>query len=386
MHFRNPLLLSIIAAAIVFAQCSAPKSEVTEQAESAGKEIAANVELTNADLDKSQNWNELAKLLSGVEGPKSDSPAVNRHRALMKDFWARIQKENLEPIAAWRDKNLPESAKSRNVLYPLSGADFLNAYAFFPGAREYILIALEPPGSAPRLDQMTEAQRESGLSAARSAIWTLAQNNYLQSRIMHDQFNNPYVTGTLPAFLIMLGGLGHEVESVQDVSIGKTGQLTNAAEGKTKGVLIRYRDGKDGQKKRLIYLSMRLGKETAESASPEGTFLRNIGRRNTLMKSAVYILGWESMKLPHDVILGQSDLVIQDDSGIPYKSFQDGKWNEKLYGTYVRALPVGGIPNPPQQADLAAAYAKGANPLPFAYGYGILRGKGQSNLMLFTRR
>jgi len=389
-HMRSLFTLSLLIVSLCYAMtCSSQKdkTEVTEQGTTAGQEIASVVSPTNADLDKSQNWNELAKLLAGVEGPKSDSPAVNRHRALMKDFWVRIQKENMEPIAAWREKNLPESAKSRNVLYPLSGADFLNAYAFFPGASDYILIALEPPGSAPHLEKMTEAQRESGLASARKAIWTLAQNNYLQSRIMHDEFNNPNVTGTLPAFLIMLGGLGHEVKNVQDIGIGKTGQLAAAADApRTKGVLIQFKDSKDGKNKRLIYLSMRLEKQTAESTSPEGIFLRGIGRRNTMMKSAVYILGWESMKLPHDVILGQSDLVIQDDSGIPYKSFQDGKWNEKLYGTYVRALPVGGIPNPPQQGDLAAAYAKGASPLPFAYGYGILRGKGQSNLMLFTRR
>ena len=163
-HMRSLFTLSLLIVSLCYAMtCSSQKdkTEVTEQGTTAGQEIASVVSPTNADLDKSQNWNEIAKLLAGVEGPKSDSPAVNRHRALMKDFWVRIQKENMEPIAAWREKNLPESAKSRNVLYPLSGADFLNAYAFFPGASDYILIALEPwkRASSGKDDRSTERIR-----------------------------------------------------------------------------------------------------------------------------------------------------------------------------------------------------------------------------------
>lgn len=364
---------------VLILACSAPESpsesldsQTGEQGEKAGQ---------SADAGK---WDELARTLSGAPGPASLSPAVERHRALMKDFWEQVRRENMEPIARWRASQLPESARGRNVLYPLSGADFLNAYAFFPDARDYVMIALEPPGTAPNLSAMNEAQINAGLTSVRNAIWTLARTNYLQSRIMKMEFDNPYIGGTLPAFLIMLGGLGHTVHSVEFVSILPDGTLGPAEKAPTKGTRIRFTDKNDGKRKTLTYLSMRLEASTASAQSGEGKFLRKLGPRNMLLKSAVYILHWESMKPVHDLLLEQSALVIQDDSGIPYKSFRAG-WQERLYGTYVRALPVGGIPDPPQQPDLAAAYKKQSLELPFAYGYGILRGKGQSNLMLFWR-
>ncbi|MCE9598835.1 MAG: hypothetical protein K8S54_12785 [Spirochaetia bacterium] len=372
--------------------CSAPDTsrKTDPLAETAGEKIAANDSQTGnkttTATNSPTNWNDLAQLLSGHEGVTTTSPAILRHRAYMKDFWARVKKENLEPIAAWRAQTLPSSARGRNVLYPLSGADFLNAYAFYPDAKEYVLIALEPPGTAPQLDKMTEVQKEAGLESVRSAIGTLARNNYLQSRLMAHGFGNPYIGGTLPAFLIMLAGLGHTVKNVEDVGIVGGRIVSPPGNGRTKGIRISYVDSKDKEDKTLIYLQMRLEQATAEKTSAEGQYLRSLGPRNMLLKSAVYILHWDSMKLVHDVLMEQGNLIIQDDSGLPYKSFQNGKWKERVFGNYVRALPVGGIPDPPQQPDLAERFKKSPEPLPFAYGYGILRGKNQSNLMMFERK
>lgn len=383
--------LLTIATVLLALGCSAPSGERKDDAGGtaavgASQGSAATAEPQRA-AEPTRNWNELAVLLSGADGAHTTSPAILKHRKLMQAFWLQMKRENLDPIATWRDANIPASARGRNVLYPLSGADFLNAYALFPDAKEYLLIALEPPGTAPDLEHMTEPEREAGLTAERHAIWTLANNNYLQSKIMMDEFTNPYLGGTLPAFLMMLGGLGHHVDNVENIGIGADGVLTAAVSApRTKGIRISYHDAKDGQAKALIYLQMRLESATVDAASPEGKYLRGIGQRNAMLKSAVYLLHDERFKQVHDVILGQSSLVIEDDSGIPYKSFQDGAWEERVFGVYSHAMPVGDITHPPQQADMAARYAKGAEPLPFAYGYGILRGKDKSNLMMFWRR
>lgn len=368
--------------------CSAPDTsrKTDPLAETAGEKIAAKEGQPGNKGTTGTNWNELALLLAGREGVSSTSPAILRHRALMKDFWVQVYKDNLEPIGTWRTANLPASSRGRNVLYPLSGADFLNAYAFYPDAKEYVLIALEPPGTAPQLDTMSEVQKEAGLSSVRTAIWTLAKQNYLMSRLMASGFGNPYIGGTLPAFLIMLGGLGHTVKNVEEVGIVGGKIVSPPGNSRTKGIRISYVDSKDKEDKTLIYLQMRLEQSTAEQTSSEGQYLRSLGPRNMLLKSAVYILHWDSMKLVHDVLMDQGGLIIQDDSGLPYKSFQNGKWKERVFGNYVRALPVGGIPDPPQQPDLAERFKRNPEPLPFAYGYGVLRGKNQSNLMMFERK
>ena len=133
-------------------------------------------------------------------------------------------------------------------------------------------------------------------------------------------------------------------------------------------------------------MQLRLTNDAARDDTPEGKFLSGLGNFNTILKSAVYLLHGQAFDKVRDFLLAHSNLVIQDDSGIPYASFGRQEWEEHLFGKYLRALPLGGLPNPPQQPLLAQKYLRGSEPLPFAYGYGVLWGKGRSNLMLFIRR
>ncbi len=94
MRFTSLLLLVIVA-------CSAPESssesldqKTEEQGQAAGQAADGK-------------WDELARTLSGAPGPVSPSPAIERHRALMKDFWEQVRRENMEPIAKWRATQLP---------------------------------------------------------------------------------------------------------------------------------------------------------------------------------------------------------------------------------------------------------------------------------------
>jgi hypothetical protein len=73
--------------------------------------------------------------------------------------------------------------------------------------------------------------------------------------------------------------------------------------------------------------------------------------------------------------------ILQDDSGLPYKSFQDGAWKVQLYGDYQR--PYGSF-RWLEQPDLRKAYATGnSKPLSMHLGYGYSR--IASNLLLAKR-
>ena len=78
-----------------------------------------------------------------------------------------------------------------------------------------------------------------------------------------------------------------------------------------------------------------------------------------------------------NIVLKKSKFELQDDSGISYKFFDKTKWNIQLFGTYERPIPVFSYA---YQADLKAAFDKGAKPYNFKYGYGNGR-----NIMLSTR-
>ena len=78
-------------------------------------------------------------------------------------------------------------------------------------------------------------------------------------------------------------------------------------------------------------------------------------------------------------MLEHSEVIVQDDSGIPYRLFDKSRWDISLFGTYRYPLPGMGVY--PQQ-DLIRAYAGGSEHLPFAYGYGPKTAARASGLMV----
>ena len=78
-------------------------------------------------------------------------------------------------------------------------------------------------------------------------------------------------------------------------------------------------------------------------------------------------------------------MLVQDDSGIPYKYFVDGKWNINLYGVYKRVLPIF---RSYIQRDMIAAYNDSTklitSNLPFGIGYNTAF--GETNIQVFYKK
>ena len=72
-----------------------------------------------------------------------------------------------------------------------------------------------------------------------------------------------------------------------------------------------------------------------------------------------------------DMILKNSDYIIQDDTGMPYKNFiEKNEWHTKLYGQYAR--PVSDFKWLTKQQPLEDAFKKDSanvGKLPFHLGY-----------------
>jgi hypothetical protein len=83
-----------------------------------------------------------------------------------------------------------------------------------------------------------------------------------------------------------------------------------------------------------------------------------------------------------DMVLSKSRLVVEEDSGIPYRYFNPAGWNVRLFGTY--SEPIQTFKNWSQN-DLKSAYSTGTGvqPLDFAVGY---RRRGQANLLVAVRK
>ncbi len=357
----------------------------------------------------SSPWQDQALLLAGLPLPP-ESPyyalslcrSFRGHAAAMSQFWDQVRKESLDEIMPWREKNVPEALAHNSVVYPLSGADYLNANALFPDAPQYLFIALESPGALPDLYRMSEAEREQGLASIRRAVATVASVNYMKSKILRKELSNAYLPGTLPVFLLLAAGLGQIVEEVHPVALDSAGRLEESgwvtgtaapppfrfrgAAETVHGLRIVVRDPERRLSKTLVYLQFRLRSDAVDPRTAEGKFLRRIRNCNTIFKAAVYLLHNDDYDAVCRFVLDRSDLIVQDDSGLPYRLFNSETWEERLFGTYTRIPPLGGIPDPPQQPQLAQRFRERSEPLTFPYGYGVLQGKGKSNLMLFGKK
>ena len=101
-----------------------------------------------------------------------------------------------------------------------------------------------------------------------------------------------------------------------------------------------------------------------------------------LLKSASFLPHWRMCDSIRNYILENSNLVVQDDTGVPFRDFEASKWDVRLFGAYSH-------PDRPfqreYQRDLAKAFQAKANvrELGFSLGYGA--GRRSSSLMLAQR-
>lgn len=385
--FLFSLLLSIYVF-LFAAQCSGAgqKPGLIDGARSQDLPVSEDVLKTQAE---DPVWNRTARLIAGLEGADAG------HRNSMDRLWNRIRSQNIEPIQKWiADKDYLQRS-TQPVFYPLSGADFINAHTFFPRAPFYVLVATEPPGNPSEVRNMESRSADRGLSSVRAVITNISGENYFQSRKMSQTMSNPELSGVLPVLLVWLARKDQQVLSVQSVSISQQGEIVTGA-GAHPGLRIRFRNQSSGEStestvQTLYYFKIFLGPGSVNPAGgkPESAILGNMKNVNTIMKAAVYLLHNKKYAPLAQSILDRSGLILQDDSGVPYRMFEEG-WSLDLYGNYTRPVALKGMLDPYdhlRQPALASEYAKSSKgALPFPYSYGILRSGMKESMLMLARK
>ena len=107
---------------------------------------------------------------------------------------------------------------------------------------------------------------------------------------------------------------------------------------------------------------------------------------NTSVKSASYLMHYDSFTSIKNVVLDKSYSIFQDDTGIPFIHVDNENWNVKCYGSYVK--PIKDFEKNYDiiyQEDLAREYRKGSTNLPFSLGY-HWRDASEQNQMLILNK
>ena len=311
-----------------------------------------------------------AKFLAGIKikdaelAPRTKNPEWTAHAASLQKKWSSMESRQLAPARKWAALNLGLKGGANTVFYPFSGPDFVYAYTFFPRASTYILCGTEPVGSVPDLSQMPPQALATDLGNLRASLDTLLTTHYFITKDMRVDLTRGSIHGTLPLLYVFLARTGCTIRSVTV---------------HPSSVQIIF-SGKGGKNQTLHYFKTDLSNGGGNSQF--FSFCKQHAPGATLVKSASYLMHGDNFSSVRNFLLANSSIIVQDDSGIPYRSFDPGRWNVKLYGTYQSPIDMF---RSYRQADLAAAYeAKGGAPLGFSFGYAWQASKGV--LLLGTRK
>lgn len=335
-----------------------------------------------------------AQLLAGIT-PTPGDPVIDRlaagvawklHAEQMQKDWAKVL-PRLAEMEKWRDRelNIKDAAK-KTLIYPFSGPDYLNAAVLFPNHKEYVFFSLESPGRLPDVESMTDKQFGKLLEYTRTAMRDIFQRNYFITDYMARQLGTDLFKGTVPVMAIMLALENKRIVSVMPVDMFPelTKQYSEAGgdrpRKKLTGARIAFVDAKTGLQQQITYYSL---DATDQALVYYPAFIETIGRNQPatgFLKSASYLLHDHQFKKTRDMLLGTADVIVEDDTGIPYRFFAKS-WQVKLYGQYakpIKPLSYG------FQSDLRDAYAtQKATPISFPFGYHWKNGK--SGLMVATK-
>jgi hypothetical protein len=305
---------------------------------------------------------DLAKFVAGLPANDPGLAALEKeswwtsYSAELNRKWANMDQRQLAHVRSWIGGNSAVSHVSGTVYYMFSGPDFLYARTFFPHASTYILCGTEPVGSVPDITKMAPANIASDLSNVRRALDTMLTTHYFITKEMRVDLTRGYIGGTLPLLFVFLE---------------KSGCTVNAVNFNGPSVEIDIHSPA-GKSQTLYYFKTDLS--NGGGNGPFLAFCKRHGPGASLLKSASYLLHEEGFSTIRNFLLANSTVIIQDDSGIPFRDFDQRRWDVKLYGAF---QPPNGMFGKYQQPDLASAMQKSPpGELGFSFGYAWQKERG----------
>ncbi len=341
-----------------------------------------------------------ARLLAGID-PGGSDPSVARITS--GDAWqqhrkaaragARQLKARLERINQWQAQHLKDAVHGGTLLYPFSGPDFINAYAMFPEADTYVFFSLEPPGAVPQLERLDAPALAGLFGDLRSALNDLVALNFFITPNMKERLQTDALQGTVPVLLAMMGLLDLQVDDVQpfDPWPERTQQYSAGTDSRPgphpelleQGVRMTFTNPHTGRRQLLVYLALDVSDRQLKYYPDFLPWLSTFPHPEVLLKSASYLLHGEHFRQLRKTLVEHAEIIVQDDTGLPFKAVRDAGFGVTLFGQYEHPVKLF---EARLQPDLEAAYEKAGNPepLPFPFGYNW-RKEGKSGLLVARR-
>ncbi len=314
-----------------------------------------------------------------------NATATQIHYENFNRQWTKLEDSRLSRVRDWRQAELSDyQAEKHNLFYPFSGPDFLNAYEFFPNCRNYILFGLEPIGKLVDIQNMPPDY----LASLRNALSEIFERNYFITSYMSGDL---WGKGVLPIVNIFMARTGNQIVDIKQFYLKEDGspayfELEDAqtGQGKLTGLMIEFLNQDKSQSQKMFYFGTDVEDSKMQQKLELVKFIKSFENKITLIKSASYILHNSNFKIMRDLVLDETSMILQDDTGVRYTELQENGWSIKLYGKYAR--PVADFGSYTYQPALQKAYNESGEVQPLNFTYGYHWKTDNTSLMIATKK
>lgn len=362
--------------------CNSKKTESVVSVDTNTKVSVVNKLAVDADLTA------FARYIAGVHDANNDSLEQSEYwkmHAAKTDLRWRLLMQNVgTPISTWvKDKNYLGSNAPKTLMYPFAGGDFFYANLFYPNRDTLVMIGLEPVGGKFAVKDVEASKLEDYLTTLDRCMFYPHKLGFFRTLSMDDDFAHELMNGTFHTFLFYLARNGFDLHYVEYFNVDAQGNSVAVEPGaEAKGMKIGYSNKSDKQARQLIYISQDIS-NTANKKSP-GTinFLKQRGSVVSFFKAASYLMYKDYFSDITNVVLGQSKIILQDDSGMPFATMKQGGFEAEVLGEYTKTI---NLFSNYFQKDMREEYlSKKPVKLPFTIGYNAEF--GECNLQLGTKK
>ncbi len=297
-------------------------------------------------------FDRIAKYLAGYDEAPAD------HKLAMDALWQHYEIRNLKAFQDWQKQEMTNITDTCSVFYPFSGPDVLHMLTLFPTCKKYIMIGLEAPG---KLENLTKEKIH--LTRLRQGISSLLSRSFFVTREMWEDFAIER-NGIITPILTLLKRMNYDIVNVERIYLSNTGVISDQAKVGNGLKIIFKAAGKEDTQELYYFKKILTG-----NAHGVNELLKSSDFLITYLKAAQYALFDPRFALIRSAIIEKSSIVLQDDSGLPFRYLNNKQWQLTFYGNY--EAPYGREFAGYIQKDLKKTYQSiAAKPLPFSLGYG----------------
>jgi hypothetical protein len=332
--------------------------------------------------------NDVARFLAGMPVPENSSlaplmrdPAWQAHAAFFEEQFSRLNLRQLQKLHAWQKTYLPESLQPIPVVfYMFSGPDFLYADQFFPKAAVYVLCGKESLGPPP--DPLRIVNLSGALGNLENAMKSSLNTTYFITKDMKVDLHEQNLNGVLPILYAFIARADKSITNVTFGGLNTNGAFQEGARGGSTGVRVRYTDNQSGDSQTVYYFTTDISDSGVKASPGFLKFCQHLGTGASLLKSSSYLLFENGFATIRNFILDHSNIIGQDDSGVPLAYFDPNKWNVRFFGVYLGPIELFKQHYQPRLRELFEQ----ANPPPLDFGFGYRWNYREANLVVATRK